>query len=173
MTHHHSSYTPYTPYTHCIQQGTQVHHVIGLDGNHDHVDKDHTLISMGWYDHGHHFHPLSFGVMTSKEAAYETKLMIEVVSDYMNLIVGKPLPRDSRWMMDGAQGFRNGVRDWRKAQDKGKDEDDEGKGEQKGGDQLDGMCYFHVGHNCAQQHARLPSGSIDKGQMLYDVDRLA
>ena len=80
--------------------------VIGLDGNHDHVGKLHTLVSLGWYDIAHHYHVMALGVFTGKEAELESGLFLRLVSRYMDQQVGKPIPADVKWMLDGHDGLR-------------------------------------------------------------------
>jgi hypothetical protein len=152
--------------------------VIGLDGNHSHTDKDHTLLMVGWYDLRHHFHLMAIGLTTSAEAAEETSRALEVISEYMDHQVGKPIPPNTSWMMDAARGFRKGVKLWHTFLSTSKDKDeclDEASEDERAlVEVLIGMCYFHVGRNSVTNGILLlPNGTHDKGQMLHDLDCLA
>ena len=81
-------------------------------------------------------------------------------------IVGLYLPKDHSWMVDGAKGFRKGIRIWK--------ENTTSITTSTSNTSLRvGMCYYHVSAAVRQHSDSLPNGKRDIVQVLYEIDILA
>lgn len=80
-----------------------------LDGNHKHL-RLHTLLSIGYQDRQHTYHPLAFAMTTGKERGAEIYYVLEILHDYLKSR-GLPGLDSFRSILDSCPGGREALVD--------------------------------------------------------------